>query len=124
MDKAFLQNQEKILKESEEKLEHQLKSFAKEDTGIKHNWKSTFPEFDGSEIGDSKLEVAQDEVEEYMNRLSVEHTLEIKLKNVKLALERLGENKYGKCAKCNKEIALDRLKVCPEAKFCLNCEKK
>ena len=124
MDKEFLNKQEEKLQKIKESLEHQLKSFAKEDKNLKHNWKSSFPEFDGSETGDSSLEVAQDEVEEYMGRLPVEHALEIKLKNVNLAIERIKKNTYGKCEKCKKPIPLDRLNVCPEARLCLECEKK
>jgi len=124
MSREFLKQQEKILIEMQDKLERQLESFAKKDENLDHNWKSDFPKLDKSAIGDANLETAQDEVEEYMNRLSLEHTLEIKLRNVVHALERIKEGKYGRCEKCNKKIPLDRLKVCPEARWCLDCEKK
>ncbi len=124
MNKGFIKNQEEILLDMKNKLETQLESFAKKDENLDHNWKSDFPKLDKSAIGDANLETAQDEVEEYMNRLSIEHALEIKLKNIAHALERIKNGKYGKCEKCNKKIPLDRLKVCPEARLCLDCEKK
>jgi DnaK suppressor protein len=124
MDKSFIKEQKEKLEEIKEKLETQLKSFAKQDENLKDNWKSNFPKLDKAAIGDSNLEVAQDEVEEYLNRLSVEHTLEIKLQNVRIALESVDNNQYGKCEKCKKTIPIERLKVCPEARLCLECERK
>lgn len=123
MNKTFLKTQEDKLKETKKQLEEQLSSFAKKDEKLKDNWKANFPEFDGSETGGSRLEVAQDEVEEYLNRLSLEHALEIKLRDVNLALEKIKKNKYGKCEKCKKNVPQERLKVCPEARFCLKCKK-
>jgi RNA polymerase-binding transcription factor DksA len=124
MDKSFLKKQEEKLKELKKQLEAQLGSFAKKDEHVKDNWKSDFPSFDGSETGGSKLETAQDEVEEYLNRLPIEHTLEIKLRDINLALERIKKNQYGKCEKCGRDIPVKRLRVCPEARFCLKCQNK
>ncbi len=124
MKKEFIQKQKEKLEENKKMLLKELSRFAEEDTKIEGNWKSKFPEFDGSEIGDSRLEVAQDEVEEYLNRLPIEHSLEIKLQNINLSLKKINKNTYGKCEKCHKKISQERLRACPEARFCVKCEPK
>ena len=123
MDK-FLKEQEEKLKAIKKQLEKQLSFFAKKDKKVKENWKSKFPEFDGSETGSSYFEVAQDEVEEYLNRLPLEYLLELKLKDVNLALKKIKEGNYGICEKCKKKIPKNRLKIQPEARFCLECSRK
>jgi DnaK suppressor protein len=119
----FLKKQEKKLKELRQQIEQQLVSFAKKDKKIKENWRSNFPEFNGTETGGSRLEVAQDEVEEYLNRLPVEYILELKLRDINLALEKIKKGTYGNCEKCKKKIPKKRLEAQPEARFCLKCKK-
>ncbi|MCD5396437.1 MAG: TraR/DksA C4-type zinc finger protein [Candidatus Pacebacteria bacterium] len=120
----FLEKQREKLKTLKKEIEEQLLSFAKKDKKIKENWKSNFPEFDGSETGGSRLEVAQDEVEEYLNRLPLEYLLELKLRDINLALKKIKKGEYGICEKCKKKIPKSRLKIQPEARFCLKCLKK
>ncbi len=124
MEKAFIESQKKRLEELKEKLEKQLKSFAKKDEEVKDNWKSKFPLFDVAESGSSQLEIAQDEVEEYLSRLPLEHVLELRLRDINSALERIGINRYGRCEECKAEIPRERLNIHPEAKICLNCQKR
>lgn len=123
MKKEFLEKQEKRLKELKKQVEDQLSQFAVKDKQIKDNWNSKFPEFDGTETGGSRLEVAQDEVEEYLNRLPVEHILELKLRDIENALKKIKKGTYGMCERCGKKISQNRLKVFPEARFCLKCKK-
>lgn len=40
---------------------------------------------------------------------------------VKNALARIEEGKYGKCAFCGKEISFDRLEAFPEVQTCITC---
>jgi len=122
MKKEFIQKQKERLEQEKTLLEKELDSFAKKDPHLKGNWDSRFPEFDGSETGGSRLEVAQDEVEEYLKRLPLEQTMESKLKNIERALEDIANNRYGKCEKCGKNIALKRLEIYPAAKYCVECK--
>lgn len=124
MDEKFLKKQQKKLEILKKELEEQLKGFAQKDKNLKENWKTKFPEFDGSETGGSRLEVAQDEVEEYLNRLPIEHILELKLRDVNLALKKIKRGAYGKCEKCQRNIPKERLKIQPFAKYCTKCSKK
>lgn len=104
-------------------LEEQLQSFAKEDPHLKGDWDTRFPKHNGG-IGGQLLEDAADEVEEYVTRLPIEHNLELRLRDINLALEKIDKGNYGKCENCGKKIDEKRLAICPEAKFCLNCRKK
>jgi DnaK suppressor protein len=120
----------KLLEELRQKLEHErvsiegeLKKFAKKDEKLKGDWDTRFPHWDGSEVGSAALEKAADEVEEYGTLLSVEYNLELKLKNINLALEKIKKGEYGICENCGKKIAEQRLKISPEARLCLKCKK-
>jgi DnaK suppressor protein len=102
-------------------IEKELKRFAKKDEKLSGDWDTIFPHFDG-EAGGAGLEKAADEVEEYSTLLPIEYSLETRLKNINLALEKIKTEKYGICEKCGKEIDKKRLKIYPEARFCLKCK--
>lgn len=124
MNKLFIDSQEKKLKNLKDQLEKELASFAQKDENLKDNWKSKFPSFDEMESGNDRLEIAQDEVEEYLSRLPLEHVLELRLRDVKLALEKIKSKNYGLCEKCGKKISQKRIKIYPDARICLKCQKK
>lgn len=123
MNKKFLTQQKQKLEQKKQELEESLKSFTQKDTKLKDNWKSQFPKFGDQSRGHADIEENADEVEEYENILPVEYSLELNLKNVNEALEKIKTHKYGICEKCNKEIEKERLETIPEAKFCLTCIK-
>ena len=52
----------------------------------------------------------------------MEESLELRIKNIDEALEKIKKNKYGKCEKCKKNISMERLKVFPSAKYCVKCK--
>jgi len=118
MDKKLVGELKEKLEEQKESVQKELESFASEDPNLKHNWDTKYP---NREDGD-KDEIA-DDAQEYDNMLSLEHTLELKLKDVNLALEKITNGTYGICEKCGKEIETERLKVAPEAKFCIKHNK-
>jgi len=119
MNLEILKELEKKLQEEKESLEKELKSFAKEDSKPRGDWDTRYPKFNGG-----GLEEEADEFQEYEKLLSLEHAFELKLRNVNLALEKIKNKKYGKCEKCGKSIDIIRLKVCPEARFCIKCKNK
>lgn len=115
--------EKEIIEELKEKLETQkisiqkeLETFAKKDDVPKGDWETTFPNRENG-----SMEEEADEVQEYGNMLPVEHALEVKLKNIDSALEKISQGNYGFCEKCKKEISKERLFACPEAKTCLKC---
>ena len=77
------------------------------------------------ELMDERDEEANaDEVEEYTSDLAVSETLEKKLEEINLALEKIKTGIYGKCENCkNKEIPLERLRAYPAATTCIKCQK-
>lgn len=120
----------KIILELKEKLENQkisleaeLEKFAKKDEKLKGDWDTKYPKSDKSGIGSQQLEDAADEVEEYITLLPIEHSMELRLKKINSALEKIKKEKYGNCEKCGKKISEDRLKAYPEAPFCQDCVK-
>lgn len=121
MDQITLNELKKSLEEEHEKLMTELKSIATADLKTKGNWNAKYPQFETGEYGShSSLEEEADEFEEYEVRLEAEHSLESRLLQTSKGLERLAQGTYGKCLKCGKEIAAERLKANPSAEFCLD----
>jgi len=123
MNKKLLEELKKNLEKEKSLIEKDLKGFAKKDEKLKGDWDTRFPKWDG-EAGSSSLETMADEVEEYESLLPIEQTLELKLRNINLALEKMKKGKYGICEKCRKEIEAERLKTIPEARYCLKCKPR
>ena len=119
MDKKLIDELKEKLETERASLKKELESFATEDKNLKDNWGTRYP---NREDGDKDDEA--DEVQEYDNKLSLEYSLELKLKDVNNALEKIKNGTYGVCEKCGKKITEERLLACPEAKTCLNCGKK
>ncbi len=46
------------------------------------------------------------------------------LEAISQALWRIDHNEYGKCLKCGRWICIERLKVRPQAAFCLECKEE
>lgn len=123
MDKKLLTGLKQKLKKEKENIEKQLQKFATKDKILKDDWDTRFPRFNGKGTDNMNLEQAADEVEEYGNLLPVEHSLELRLKSINFALKKIKTNKYGICEKCQNKIKQERLKVYPDAQYCLNCKK-
>lgn len=118
MEEKLINELKEKLKFEKDSLENELSRFAKKDDMPKGDWETKYP---NREDGDREEEA--DEVEEYNNLVPVEHALELKLRDVNLALEKITQGKYGICENCKEEIEEERLKACPEARTCINCEK-
>ena len=132
MDKKKLLQFKKKLEKEKRTLEKELSFFAKKDVKPEGDWDTRYPKFNGG-----KLDEEAQEVEKYISLLPVEYTLELRLRDVNLALEKirtslsartlnashLKKGKYGICEKCGKKISIERLKICPEARFCKKCHK-
>ena len=122
MNKKLIGELKEILEKERTVIEGQLKNIAKKDEKLPGDWDTVFPKYDGGESGGAALEKAADEVEAYSTLLPIEYNLELRLKNIDLALEKIKKGIYGKCEKCQKEIPIDRLKASPESRFCLDCK--
>jgi DnaK suppressor protein len=118
MTKKLINELKKKLEKEKIALIKELESFATEDTKPKGDWDTRYPKYDGG-----NLEEEADEAQEYDKLLSLEYSLELKLKDVNSALEKIKKGKYGLCEKCAKKIDEKRLQACPEAKLCMKCKK-
>lgn len=108
------------LEQTKKELENSLGTFATKDPALQGDWDTKYPEF--SRDQNVNLEEEADEVEEYISRLPVEHSYELRLQAINEALNRIEGGVYGECAKCKKKIPRKRLEAYPEAKFCLDCQ--
>ena len=109
---------EKLL-EQKAHVEKELSAFSTRDKNVKGDWDANYPQLDKNENVD--LEKEADEVEEYTIRLPIEHSLETRLLDINLALEKIKKGTYGTCENCKKQIPLKRLQIYPEARLCLDC---
>ena len=123
MDQKLIQELKERLKEDKEGIEKQLETIAKKDPNLENDWDSKFPKIQG-EFGGAALETGADEVEAYGNRLPVEYALELKLRDINIALEKIEKGEYGKCEKCGKDIDEKRIAVYPAARICMDCQGK
>jgi len=124
MDKQFIEELKNKLEAQKKSLEKELETFAKKVIppagGPKGDWETKYPNRENG-----NMEEEADEVQEYGNMLPVEHSLELKLKDVNTALEKISaKGGYGVCEKCGKTIEKERLLACPEARICSECYKK
>jgi len=103
------------LEGEKKKLEKELGNIA-DPTETPGNFETRF-----DEIGTDKDDNAT-EVEAYADNLAVETSLENQLKEVRDALKRMEDGTYGICEKCNEEIDVERLKIYPAARVCINCK--
>ena len=118
MDKKQLEEFKKILKTRQLEIEQELSDFAHKNKKTNGLFVSDFPDY-GDKDDDNAREVST-----YINRLSLEETLEKELRDIKSALEKIETNKYGICKYCGKEIPKARLRIRPESSSCVVCKKK
>ena len=69
-------------------------------------------------LGDSATETYDREVE-----LTLEESLEQRLGDVAAAFERLDQGGYGRCERCGRDIAPERLDALPYATKCIDCKR-
>ncbi|MDH7476274.1 MAG: TraR/DksA C4-type zinc finger protein [Microgenomates group bacterium] len=67
---------------------------------------------------DVREQVGHDTIEAQINDLLK------KLDYIEIALKKIDRGSYGVCEKCHLVIPLARLKLIPEARFCITCEQK
>jgi len=111
------QIKEKLL-EDKVRLEKELKEFSRPDDSDKDNFEAKFPSYGDDEESNAA------EVADYGDRLSLEHALEIELRDVNKAIASLDAGKYGTCKYCGKPIDENRLLARPTSSSCVECKKK
>ncbi len=119
LNKEEINNIKTELLKRKEDFGQQLKKIAKKDQEIKDNYRTSFPNY-GNEDEDNAAEVSV-----YDSTLSLEGKLELELRKINVALDKINKGqKYGICENCGKEIEKERLKAYPQASKCITCAKK
>jgi len=117
-EQDFIDIQKNRLVKEKEDLEKTLSDFASKKEGSEDNWETKYTDIDPDE---RDPEDSADEVEEFTDLLPQEYALEIRLKNINDALEKVEEGTYGICDNCKRPISKERLEVNPSAKKCIEC---
>lgn len=120
MDKQLIQELKKKLLEEKDLLKKDLLKFADKDKKIPDDYDTRFPYLERSSAPDEDAE----EVEQYETLLALEHSLELRLKDVNDALEKIENGQYGECENCHQKIEIARLKANPAARFCMKCSNQ
>ena len=109
MDKVFLENMKTKLMEQKKTL---LDSLADQSEDMKNLVKTV-------DSGD-EADVAADVIDrQLMTSIGTQDA--IRLQQIENALDRINQDKYGRCIKCGKEIPEERLEVLPYALMCIQC---
>jgi len=116
LDEKTLSELKSQLAIEKENLEKSLAKIARPIDKAGGDYETTF-----DEIGTDREDNAT-EVEQYSDNLSVETELEKRLQDILDAMARMENGTYGKCANCDKEINLERLKANPAARNCIECK--
>ena len=109
MDKTFLENMKAKLLEQKKTL---LDSLADQSEDMNNLVKTV-------ESGD-EADVAADVIDRQL-LTSIGTQDAIRLQQIENALDRINQDKYGRCIKCGKEIPEERLEVLPYALMCIQC---
>ena len=120
MNKETTQQLKKQLEEKKGKIEKELESIAQKDPKFKGDYDTRYPDFGTHQSQDENAL----EVSAYESTLPIEYALEIRLKGINKALEKIKKGTYyGKCEKCGQLIDEKRLQAMPEAETCTKCQK-
>lgn len=109
-----LDHWQEILKAEQTDLEGQLGKVGHVNPQNKNDWEVK----PLAETETSFRDEVADELEEMEEREEVEHTLEQRLRNVRLALEKFDKGNYGICEVGGEEIEPERLEANPAARTC------
>lgn len=121
MDQTLLTQLKKQLLEEKAKIESDIGEVAEQNhkSKGKSRWLIRLPFFGKRQTAEQDENA--DQVEEYIEELSVERQLETRVSDIDSALSKMENGTYGKCEKCGKEIEEARLKVNPEARTHTKC---
>lgn len=110
MRKNDIENLRKKLERLKQAIDEKLKETSKNINSL-----NSLNQSEEAELG-SVMSLAK--VDE--NIFSVNHK---ELDEIKKALAKIKQNKYGKCEMCGEEINIERLYVKPFARFCIQCRE-
>lgn len=118
MDKQLIQQLKEKLEQSKGEIEAELRKFADKDTVMPDDYDTRFPGNDAVQSSDeSAMRYA-----EYERALPVEYALELRLRSINQALDKIKSGAYGICEVCGQPIDEKRLTAFPDVKTCVKCK--
>ena len=126
MEPSLQEEFKTILIREKERLEQELSSFAVKDPQIPENWNAKFPapEDTSASMSHSSEDEQADRREEYETELAQEQSLELRLREVNHALDRIERGIFGVCKTCGKPIPEERLRANPAAAYDMEHQPK
>lgn len=112
--KDFVKKQKNRIDADREKILHQIEELKKNDPFADPDHASDNAAIDT----DVREQVGHDTLEAQIK------DLQRKVRDIDIALTKIGKGRYGYCEKCGMQILTARLELIPEARFCVECEKK
>lgn len=123
MNQTKLDELKERLEKQKKEITKELQKFAAKDKNLDGDWDTKYPDMNTG-VGSQQLEDAADEVTEYSTLLPIEQNLELRIKDIDIALEKIKKGTYGECENCKREIEEERLEAYPEARTCGKCQKE
>lgn len=120
MDKEKIESLKQKLLSQKKQLADDLEDIAVKDKNLKDDYDAKYKNLDDGPMDHSTEAL---EVSEYQDNLSLEANLEMQLRDVNQALEKIATGKYGKCDNCQEDIKDERLEALPHARTCIKCAK-
>lgn len=111
---TFIHSQKKRLEGELKKIQLQIEELKKDD-----------PFADPDHASDNAA--VDTDVREQVGHETIEaqiKDLQLKVNDIKAGLARIDKGSYGRCEKCGKLIPKARLELIPEARYCVECERK
>ncbi|MCR5189071.1 MAG: TraR/DksA family transcriptional regulator [Treponema sp.] len=107
---------QEFLEQMKEKLQEQRKTLLKSLSDQSEDMRNLVKTVDSGDEAD----VASDVIDrQLLNSLGTQDAN--RLKQIDNAIDRINQNKYGRCVICGKEIPRERLEVLPYALMCIDC---
>lgn len=78
----------------------------------------------GDDFGTAQEEEETDESTNFSNYIDVREMLDDRIDAIDEALNKIDEGTFGECEECDEDIPLEILKVNPESRMCIKCNKK
>lgn len=126
MEPRKLKQLKKSLEEERARLMAELKAFAAPDREIRGDWDTRFPASaePAAASSHSAEEERADFREEYETEIAQEQALELRLREVEQALERIAAGTFGQCRHCGRPISEERLAANPAAEYDIGHQPK
>lgn len=112
--KQFVQEQKKRLELERRKDLNQIEEFKKSDPFADPDHSSDNAAVDTDVREQTGHDTIEAEIKDMQKRVE----------EIDNALKKIYKNQYGYCERCKKLIIEARLKLIPEASFCIDCEKR